>query len=238
MKKPIAILLLALTSLTAQSQTEAPNFKESVQQIIHEYIITNPQVIAEALEMAQEHQRVEYEARAKAAVQENADALLLDPMSPISGNIEGDVTVVEFFDYQCGYCKRALPMMEALLEADANVRIIWKEFPILGPVSEFAATASIAAERQGLYLPFHLATMREEELTEERIIQIAQAVGLDMERLLEDLKDPAIKAYIEENRALAQRLGIGGTPAFVVGDTLVPGAIDIEQMRQIIAEIR
>ena len=124
------------------------------------------------------------------------------------------------------------------MESDTNVRVIWKEFPILGPVSEFAAAASMAAQRQGRYLAVHTATMGEPELTEERVIEIAQAVGLDAQRLLEDMKDPAIEAHLRENRALAQRLGIEGTPAFVVGGTLVPGAIGIEQMRQIIAEAR
>ena len=238
MKRLMGAAVLALASITTQSHAETPNSKESIRQIVHEYIITNPEVIAEALDILRTRQQAEYEARGKVAVEENADALWRHPMSPVSGNVQGDVTVVEFFDYQCGYCKRALPMMEALLESDANVRVIWKELPILGPISEFGAAASMGAQRQDLYLAFHTALMREPELSEERVMEIAQTVGLDTARLRQDMTDPAFKAYMMENRALAQRLGIEGTPAFVVGGTLVPGAIGIEQMRQIIAEAR
>ena len=156
----------------------------------------------------------------------------------VSGNADGNVTLVEFFDYQCGYCKRALGMMEALLETDADVRVVWKEFPILGPISSIAARAAMAADRQGRYLPFHLALMRAPELTEEKVFEIAGETGLNIERLRRDMEDPAIDAYLEETRALARELGIGGTPAFVVGNTLVPGVIGAAQMTDLVAAAR
>ena len=157
---------------------------------------------------------------------------------PVSGDAEGDITVVEFFDYQCGYCKLALKTMEDLLETDANVRVVWKEFPILGPVSRVAAQAAMAADRQGLYLPFHLALMREAELTEEKIFELAGKTGLDVERLQRDMGHPEMGNYLDETRAPAQELGIGGTPAFVVGGRLVPGAVDSAGMKDLVARAR
>ena len=160
------------------------------------------------------------------------------PLSPVSGNVEGDVTVVEFFDYQCGYCKRALPTMEALLETDPDVRVVWKEFPILGPVSDFAARAAMASARQDLYLPFHLALMREPKLTEGKVLEIASKTGLDTARLQQDMEDPAIQAYLDETRALAREIGITGTPAFVIGGRLVPGVVDSARMKELVASAR
>ena len=160
-------------------------------------------------------------------------------MSPVSGNPQGDVTVVEFFDYRCGYCKRAFPSVMALLKADSQVRVVWKEFPILGPVSLFAARAAMAADKQGLYHEFHVAVMgAEEELTEDTVIALAAANGLDIDRLRADMEDPAIDAYLEETRQLAQALGITGTPAFVVGDTLIPGAVDPARLQASVADAR
>ena len=210
----------------------------AIEGIVRDYLLRNPEVIEEAIGILRAKQQAEERARAQAAIRENGEALRAHPMSPVSGNADGDVTVVEFFDYQCGYCKRALKTMEDVLETDANVRVVWKEFPILGPVSVFAARAAMAAERQGRYLPFHLALMREPKLTEEKVLEVAARTGLDMGRLRQDMKDPAIGAYLDETRALARQLGIGGTPAFVVGDTLVPGIIDSGRMKELVAALR
>ena len=243
MRNPILAALAALvltTSIAAQGRAETPPApdKDVIGGIVRDYLLAHPEVVEEALRTLQKKREAEQRARAAAAIRENGEALRAHPMSPVSGNTEGDVTVVEFFDYQCGYCKRALPAMEALLETDANVRVVWKEFPILGPVSVFAARASMAAERQGRYLPFHLALMREAKLTEDKVLDLAGRTGLDMERLGQDMQDPAIGAYLDETRALAEKLGIGGTPAFVIGGTLVPGVVDSARMRELVAETR
>ena len=128
--------------------------------------------------------------------------------------------------------------MTALLEEDANVRVVWKEFPILGPVSVFAAHVAMAADRQGKYYPVHLALMKEPELTEDKVLEIAGKTGIDMERLGRDMEDPAIRAYLDETRALAQEIGIGGTPAFVVGGRLIGGAVDAARMKELVAAAR
>ena len=126
-----------------------------------------------------------------------------------------------------------------LLETDSKVRIVWKEYPILGPVSRFAARAAMAAGRQGRYYDFHVGVMsRRGQLTEAGVIGVAEKLGLNIEQLRRDMKDPAIEKYLQETVRLAKTLGIRGTPAFVIGDTLVPGAIDGARMKEIVAETR
>ena len=218
--------------------TAPPRTLDKMGETIRAYLLENPEVIEEAIRILRARQEEEERKRAEAAIAENGEALRAHPMSPVSGNPKGDVTVVEFFDYRCGFCKRALPAMKALLEDDANVRVVWKEFPILGPVSVFAARAAMASARQGLYLPFHLALMEEPELSEDKVLQIAVRTDLDMERLQQDMNDPAIQAYLDETRALAEKLGIGGTPAFVVGDALIPGVIDTAALKDLVAAAR
>ena len=246
----LAVMTLALATVAEAHEDHAdPLDRAAVERIVHEYmqknpdifvtyLLENPEIVEAALQSLQAKREADERVRVQAAIQDNDEALMAHPMSPVSGNPGGNITVVEFFDYQCGFCKRALPTMEDLLETDANVRVVWKEFPILGPVSRVAALAAMAADRQGLYLPFHLALMREAELTEEKIFELAGRTGLDAERLLRDMKDPAIGEYLDETRALAQELGIGGTPAFVIGDRLVPGVIDSARMKQLVAEAR
>ena len=185
--------LVVTTSVIGQGRAETPADpsadKAAIERIVRDYLLRNPEVIDEALGVLQARRQAEEQARVRVAVTENREALGAHPMSPVSGNADGDVTVVEFFDYQCGYCKRALKTMEDLLETDANVRVVWKEFPILGPVSVVAARTAMAAQRQGRYLALHLALMREPELTEQKVFDIAEQTGLDMAQLRRDMED-------------------------------------------------
>ncbi len=243
MRTPILAALAALVLLMPLAAAAHPGHgakpdRGAVEGIVRDYLLKNPEVIEEAIGVLRARQEEERRKRAEAAIAENGEALHAHPMSPVSGNAGGDVTVVEFFDYRCGFCKRALPAMEALLEEDANVRVVWKEFPILGPVSVSAAHAAMAADRQGKYYPFHLALMKEPELTEAKVLVIAAEAGLDLERLQQDMEDPAIQAYLDETQALAREIGINGTPAFVVGGKLVPGAVDAARMKELVAAAR
>ena len=232
------LVLMAGVAAQSRAQTLPGPDRDAIEAIVRDYLLANPEIIDEALGVLQMKRQAEERARTQAAIRENDEALRAHPMSPVSGNAQGDITLVEFFDYQCGYCKRALATMETMLETDANLRIVWKEFPILGPVSMIAARAAMAADRQGRYLPFHLALMRAPKLSEERVFEIAGETGLDIDRLLRDMEDPAIDAYIEETSALARKLGIGGTPAFVVGDNLIPGVIDAARLNALVAAAR
>ena len=243
MKRTISAALAALAMMVplaapAHAGNGTVPDREVMGEIIRDYLLKNPEVIEEAIGVLRAKRREEERRRAEAAIRENGEALRSHPMSPVSGNHQGDVTVVEFFDYRCGYCKRALPAVTALLKEDANVRVVWKEFPILGPVSVFAARAAMAADRQGKYYPLHLALMKEPDLTEQKVLEIAGETGIDLERLGRDMEDPAIRAYLDETRALAQEIGISGTPAFVVGGTLVPGVMDAERMKELVAAVR
>jgi protein-disulfide isomerase len=157
----------------------------------------------------------------------------------VIGNPNGDVTVVEFFDYRCPYCKSVAAAFVDLYEKDGKVRLVLKEFPILGPESEFAAKAALAAQKQGKYREFHLAMMSfKGKMTNDDVRQLAAKVGLDVAKLEQDMQDPAITETINRNYALAEALGIKGTPAFIIGNELVPGAITADEMQKRIAAVR
>ncbi len=206
---------------------------------IRQFILNNPEVLIQALEKYQLKERDRQRQESAAAIATYRDKILNHPMTPVSGNKNGDVTVVEFFDYQCGFCKRTLPTMLEILKQDKKLRVVWKELPILGPVSQIAARAAMAAQKQGKYLPFHVAVMGARgQLTANKIFRLAKKVGLDVDRLKRDMKDPAIDAYLRETIRLAQSIGINGTPGFIIGDKLVPGAIERDRMMELIANAR
>ncbi|MCH8834790.1 MAG: DsbA family protein [Proteobacteria bacterium] len=167
------------------------------------------------------------------------DELLNDPASPVGGNPDGDVTLVEFFDYQCPYCKTIFPSIQELLAEDRKLRFVFKEIPVLGKDSVFAARAALAARRQGKYLEFHMALMPARgKLTESRVMGLAEKVGLDVDRLRRDMAERTIGDMIRRNLELADALGIDGTPAFIIGDTQVPGAVEIDTLKTLIARAR
>ena len=231
-----AILLLTLPASAAD--TPAPQ-REAVEAIVRDYLLRNPEVLVEALEAYRAKQEASKLEAAGAAIAAHREALLRHPMSPVSGNPKGDVTVVEFFDYQCGYCKRSLDTMLDAMKSDPKLRVVWKDLPILGPVSRYAAQAAMAAAKQDKYLDFHVAVMGARgQLTEARVLELADKAGIDVARMKKDMADPAIARYLDETTEMAMTLGITGTPGFIVGDHLIPGAIGPDDMRAVIAEAR
>lgn len=221
------------------TESQAAPDRAATREIIREYLLERPEVLEEAMTALRTRRQEERLARTRAAIADSRADLLSHAMSPVSGNPDGDVTLVEFFDYACGYCKRSLSVMINLLGSDPQLRIVWKELPVLGPVSRTAARASMAAARQGRYLEFHEAVMGTRDgLSEEALLTIAGRIGLDVDRLQQDMADPEIEAYLDETNQLARKLGIEGTPAFVIGDTLVPGAVGEARLKQLIAEAR
>ncbi|MBI4537564.1 MAG: DsbA family protein [candidate division NC10 bacterium] len=222
----------------AQSPPE-PMTKEAVEQIIHRYLLDHPEVIMESVRQFQERQRADERKRASATIATRQDDLLRDSASPVAGNPQGDVTVVEFFDYRCGYCKRVAPVLRQLMAEDPNVRVVFKEFPILSPESTLAAKAALAAHAQGKYLPFHDALMTSNSaLSMPDILKIAAQLQLDTGKLQADMNKPEIQAALQKNHALAQAMGITGTPAFIIGPELVPGAIELPVFKELIAKAR
>ena len=213
--------------------------RDDVRGIVRDYLIANPGVIADALEVLQERQHAAERARSKAALAEHRNALVASADDPVLGPDDASVTMVEFFDYQCPYCKRMTDAVMALLEQDADLRIVFKEFPILGEASVLASRAALAAAKQGKYAEFHIALMAGRgEPTEAGIARTAETVGLDVARLFADMKAPDIEAIVRANRRLAQAIGVTGTPAFVIGDELVPGAVDPARLRELIDKAR
>src|SRR6516164_9712401 len=162
-----------------------------------------------------------------------------DPGTPVGGNPKGDVTLVEFFDYRCPYCKQVRPRLKELLAGDHQLRIAYKEFPILGSVSVAAARAALAAHRQSKYEAFHDAMMAASgQITEDTVYQVAGAVGLDVDHLKRDMSSPEINGALKANHALAEALDITGTPGFVIGNQIVPGAMELSNLKELVAGAR
>ncbi len=177
----------------------------------------------------------------RAGLAAHPEMLFDDPASPVAGNPDGDVTLVEFFDYRCVFCKGANKAVTAALQQDPRLRVVFKELPVLGPGSVAAARAALAAHRQDpdKYVAFHGALMGVRgRLTKPTIMRIARATGFDVKRLEADMSAPEIDQAIKRNLALAATLGIRGTPVFVIGDKIVPGAVNLKTMKRLIALAR
>jgi protein-disulfide isomerase len=213
--------------------------KEKIEKLIRDYILHNPEIILKSIQDHQTKQLAAQAAQAKKRLRDRLRELTRSPGSPVGGNPKGDVTVVEFFDYRCGYCRKSFPAVVELEKTDPNVRIVFKEFPILGPASLLAARAALAARLQGKYFALHKKMMGGEvEISETGIMEAASKLGLDTDKLREDMNSPAISEEIQKNNRLASEIGITGTPAFIVGEELIPGAIDIDGLRQLVLEAR
>ena len=212
---------------------------EAIRQIVRDYLLEQPELLIEVQQALQAKRDAEAALQAQQAIQIYSDEIFSDPDAPVAGNSEGAIVLVEFFDYRCGYCRRVKPTLETLLAENDDLRLVFKEFPILGPESALAARAALASRAQGLYEPFHWALMSADGPFDlDHILGVARSVGLDDERLARDMEEPAIDTLIDRNAMLASTLGIRGTPAFVVGDRMIRGALPIEAFRTAIADAR
>ena len=206
---------------------------------VHDYLLEHPEVILESVQRLQDQQRAGAANQDQAAVASHADQLFRDLGTPVGGNPQGDVTLVEFFDYNCPYCRKVAPAMEEVERSDPKLRIVYKEFPILGPNSEFAARAALAADRQGKYIALHKALFASSGVVDEaRVLAVASELGIDVERLKADMQDPAIAAAIARNLDLAQALRITGTPGFVIGEQVFRGAAETATLNSLIKRAR
>lgn len=237
----VGIAALASLAVAAEDPPLSPAQEEAVERILRDYLLEHPEIIVESIQRMQEAERVAEAERRQVTLAELRPALNESPGSPTAGNPDGDVTVIEFFDYRCPYCKRVVePLLEAVTE-DGQVRLVFKEFPILGDDSVFAARAALAARLQddALYRDFHIALMgSKSKLTEPIVMAIAEATGLDVERLRADMKAPEVEDEIRQNYVLARALDIDGTPAFIIGEQVVPGAISLDDIKDLIDKAR
>ncbi len=213
--------------------------REAIEGIIHDYLLHNPDVLIEAVRGAEDKLNREADAKAEKVLSDQRREIFDDPATPVGGNPQGDVTIVEFFDYRCPYCKQVLPSLQALLKEDHKLRFLYKEMPVLGPASVTAAHAALAAQQQGKYEAFHNAMMATKgQITDETVYKVAGSVGLDVDRLKQDMNAPDIGQALKTNLALADALNIRGTPGFIVGNHIVPGAMDLDALRNMVAEAR
>ena len=239
-----AIIVIGALYLSTVGDAETaftPAQIEAIEGVIESYLVEHPEVIERATTRLEAKRQEAEEAAQRDAILTSRMELYDDLGSHSTGNPNGDVTIVEFFDYRCGYCKRVFPTVLALLDQDPNLRLVLKEFPILGPESEYASRFAMAARKldPDKYVPLHNALMESRGgLNRATVFQIATEVGLIPEVVETGINAPDISATIRANYQLAERLGIGGTPAFVIGDQMVPGAISLERFAEIIDETR
>lgn len=238
----LVVLCMVLSGCaTTAHESQAPSAlpQDLSDATIERYIRTHPEVIVQSLQTMEAKREAEQKERQKAALKTKQNELLHDPASPVSGNPKGEITLVEFYDYRCGFCKRAASAVTELQKVDSRVRVVYKDFPILGEASELAAKAALASQAQGKHQAFHEALLASQaDMTKDEILKIAVSVGLNVKRLEADMADPKWQAVINKNRALAQELGISGTPGFIVGNQLVPGALDLNGLKELIVRAR
>lgn len=236
MRKLLAVALISLLPFGATAQTLS---EDEIKELALEAILENPQIIMEAIAILEgQHNEAQAAAQAEVLLRQR-DFLENDPNAPFVGNAEGSTVVVEFFDYNCPYCKRAAGDVKALLEADEDVRVVYREWPILGEGSVFAARAALAARAQDKYEEMHWGLMEMRGRAEEAsVLALARSVGLDMDRLVADMQGDEVNDHIANSLQLAQSLGFTGTPAFVIGDALVPGAVPLSDLQGYIADAR
>ncbi|HEY0202654.1 MAG TPA: DsbA family protein [Acetobacteraceae bacterium] len=229
---------LAGPVLAADAPALTPAQRAEVVAVLRDTLRTDPSILRDALAALQADEDRRHDT-AQTDVLQLLAGKLVDPADPVAGNPEGAVTLVEFYDTRCPYCRRMMGVTEELLRTDPGVRIVFKDLPILGPASQLESRALLAAQRQGGYLRLQAAVMRTSAPpTRDTLRAEAERQGLDGAALLRDMDDPAIKARLDANIALAQQIGLQGTPAMVIGARLIPGAVALDDLRAAVAEAR
>jgi protein-disulfide isomerase len=238
----------AHTKVSTNQNTFNDSQKAEVERIVHDYLVKNPEVLLEVSRELQRRQQQELQKRAQQSIKDNIPQLFQSKVSPVLGNAQGNVNVVEFFDYQCIHCKEMSSVMKKILQDDPNVRIIHKQLPIFGDMSTLAAKAALAAQKQNKYKEFHEALMQvEEKLSEDKIMNVAKQVGLNTKQLSKDMNDPALDEEIKSNYRMANDMSIMGTPAFIIAENparqemkaiFAPGAMPVEKVAVLIQQVR
>jgi protein-disulfide isomerase len=234
------VAVIAISALVVALIAQ-PVDKDEVETLVRDYLRDHPEAVIEAIHQYQANEEVVRRERTEGLLGTLRPQVERDPSSPVGGNPNGNVTVVEFFDYTCSFCKRVFPTIMELIKDDGNIRYVFKEYPILTPQSVVAARAALAAWAmdRGAYVPFHSALMSARgNLTEQKIFRFASESGLDVEALRRRMAEKDIENALAGNFKLAEELGISGTPAFIIGRNLVPGAADAETLRKLVLATR
>jgi protein-disulfide isomerase len=233
----IIVIVGLVAVLFLREPASAPAQRGDIERIVREYIIRHPEVLQEAIAELEKRQTAAESAKRTTAVKEQQATLFNSPRQVNLGNPQGDVTLVEFFDYNCGYCKRALADLLELLKSDPKLKVVLKEFPVLGDASTQAAQVAIAVNMQDKdgkkYLEFHQQLLLSRgAIDRAKALAVANQVGVDMAQLEKDLASPEVKATLEESFRLAEAIGLNGTPSYVVGNDVVVGAVGVEALRE------
>jgi protein-disulfide isomerase len=235
-----AVVGLALMIPAVAPAQDAPKSKADVEQIVKDYLLKHPEIIIEAVSKYQENQRNDEKLKAEQAISSFDHQLRKDPSSPSGGapDAKGAITVVEFFDYRCGYCKRMSPLVSKYV-AGQKIRLVYKEFPILGPDSVIGSKAALAASKQGDYVPFHQDLMAlQGAITMKAVEDLAAKHKLDVAKLKTDMESEEVKTQIKANETLASAIGVSATPSFVIGNELITGAMDDQEFQAALAKVQ
>ncbi len=239
--RTIAAVCAALLAVASPQASRADEFsgtqRGEIERIVHDYLIAHPEVLQEAMAELEKRQTAVEAEKHKTAVKQHAQALFSSPRQVVLGNPAGNVTFVEFFDYNCGYCKRAMSDMLTLLKDDPKLKVVLKEFPVLGPGSVEAAQVAVAVRMQDKtgkkYLEFHQKLLGGRgQADKAHALAVAKEIGMDMGRLDKDLASPEVKSTLEENFKLAEALGLNGTPSYVIGSDVVIGAVGLSALQE------
>jgi protein-disulfide isomerase len=240
---PYAFALVLGLPVVSHAQTFTDSQRSELHKIIKDYLVANPEVLEEMSAELQKRQTAAEVEKHRAAVKRNAEVIFNSPRGVVVGNRNGDVNFVEFFDYNCGYCKRAMVDMLELMKADPKLRVVLKEFPVLGPGSVEAAQVAVAVRMQDptgkKYLDFHQKLLNGRgQADKARAMAAAKEAGLDMAKLEKDMVSPEVSATLNENFKLAEDMGLNGTPSYVIGGDVVVGALGVEGLSKKISEAR
>ena len=247
MRRILAVLLIfaaaacwpAERARADQPATFTAAQRGEIVEIVRAAMKADPSILRDAVVALQADEANVKQAAARAALDRVGPSLTRTPGDPTAGNPNGDVTVVEFYDLRCPYCRRMLPVISELLQKDPKIRLVYKDIPILGPASMLGARAVLAAQKQGGYQRLHDAVMGgPQAITEETLHAAATHVGLDWDRLQHDMTDPVIRERIDANLQMAQSLGVDGTPVYVIGTRILPGAVDLADLESAVAAVR
>lgn len=212
--------------------------KDEIGKIVKEYLLANPRILVEMSEKLQKIQQEEQNRQREQVLSSSKQSIFRSPVDFALGDDDADVTIVEYFDYNCGWCKRALNEVTKLTESDSKVRVVMKEFPIFGEHSEYAARAALASKPQGKYWDFHVALMKEQRVTKDNVMQIAERVGIDVAKLKQEMENPKYAEAIKETQQIATSLGIEGTPGFIIDSQINPGYVPYDRLKQLVADVR
>jgi protein-disulfide isomerase len=211
--------------------------QQEIEKIVREYLLREPEVLAEALRKLQQRQSAAAATKARQAIRDNQQALLADQTSPVEGNAQAKVTIVEFFDYRCVHCRHVAPTIDKIVSSNASVRVVYKNFPVLGEPSVLAARAAVAAQQQGGWPKLHRAMLAfDGDFTMDGILALGTSVGLDAARLKTDMMSPATDSALQANMKLAAALGLDATPSFVIGDRVIRGALSADALQALVEE--